>query len=42
MLDVYQGSYLYDNLLMEGLKEVRTVVERDFGESLADFFYFGE
>ena len=41
-LGVGEGTELHQGLLMEGLQEVRTVQEADFGTPLADLYYFHE
>mmetsp|Transcript_15952 Transcript_15952/g.34599 ORF Transcript_15952/g.34599 Transcript_15952/m.34599 type:complete len:348 (-) Transcript_15952:10-1053(-) len=40
VLDTSPGSPLYDHLIMEGLRFVRTIDESDFGHVLADVNYF--
>lgn len=39
-LDAGEGSMLHKGLLMEGLKPMRTMLEADFGEPLADLYFF--
>ena len=41
-LDLSRESPLHELLLMDGLQELRTVQEADFGEWLGDVNYFGE
>lgn len=39
-LDVGPESILHHDLIMDGLQDVRTVLESDFGESVIDVNYF--
>ena len=39
-LDVGEGSALHEGLLMDGLRDTRTVLEADFGVEIADINYF--
>ena len=39
-LDVGPSSILHHELIMDGLQDVRTVLESDFGESVVDINYF--
>ena len=39
-LDVGPDSILHHDLIMDGLQDVRTVLESDFGDSVADVNYF--
>ncbi|BDA43077.1 hypothetical protein COCOBI_04-0880 [Coccomyxa sp. Obi] len=40
-LDVGEDSVLHNTLIMDGLQDVRTVLEMDFGEAIGDVNYFG-
>lgn len=39
-LDVGPDSTLHHDLIMDGLQDVRTILESDFGESVIDVNYF--
>lgn len=39
-LDVGPSSILHQDLIMDGLQEVRTVLETDFGQGIIDVNYF--
>ncbi len=39
-LDVGPSSVLHDDLIMDGLQDVRTVLESDFGQGVIDVNYF--
>ena len=39
-LDVGTDSVLHDDLIMDGLQDVRTVLESDFGQAVLDVNYF--
>lgn len=41
-LDVGEDSVLQDTLIIDGLQDVRTVLELDFGSNVCDVHYFGE
>ncbi|EIE26939.1 hypothetical protein COCSUDRAFT_59437 [Coccomyxa subellipsoidea C-169] len=40
-LDVGESSVLHNTLIMDGLQDVRTVLEMDFGRAVCDVNYFG-
>lgn len=39
-LDVGVSSILHNDLIMDGLQDVRTVLESDFGNAVIDVNYF--
>lgn len=39
-LDVGPDSILHHELIMDGLQDVRTVLESDFGDAVVDVNYF--
>ena len=41
-LDVGEASPLHGTLIMDGLQDVRTVLEADFGHGVIDVHYFGQ
>ncbi len=41
-LDVGEDSVLHHTLIMDGLQDVRTVLEMDFGRGVVDINYFGQ
>jgi len=41
-VDCRPGGQLHESLLMDGLREARTVLEADFGVPLADIYYLHE
>lgn len=40
-LDVGEKSVLHNTLIMDGLQDVRTILEMDFGRAICDVNYFG-
>ena len=40
-LDVGEASVLHNTLILDGLQDVRTVLESDFGDAIGDVNYFG-